>query len=885
MFVCTLPVKADDLRLSEEIWYYSRDMRADQRNGRDVSGRVGVVSCAVLACLLLAAAPALFSADGPQVNVRVRQTPSGPRIFVDGVPRAPHMVWVRDTVAPQPAGTDWQPWSAALRPAWDVTHWRFAVRCEQKPGLLQVRKVRLAGSDGSDIPICETQDLRVVSGKMRDGDFVRTFPGRETLKKGVTYTVSLEVRAEGGISWFRAAVEPLAGDGLYHAWLEELPYADGKYLTSCGQVRAAAAVGVDFVTFGAGSWLNADWEGPPDWTALDACVDRMLAANPKALLIPRVDCVPPEKWYEKHPDARMKLHDGTLAPMRHASIHYEPFRRDLLRNLEAFIRHMMERYPRNFAGIHPAGQNTSEWFYAESWTRMCGYDRGALEAWRRWLKARGAADADWAAVPPPEDRRRKREPARLFDPADPVQARCVEYQEFLNASMVDFLNGILGLCRRVTEGRKLVVAFYGYTWEFAGVHQGPGNTGHYALMKLLREGGDSLDILASPLSYDAEDRRWCGSTPMMSAVETAQRRGILWVQEDDSRTHLDQRRAESVQEGGTVTQAQTHDLMRRNNAFEALRGCGSWWMDLCGHGWHSDPVVWQTISEQRDFEEALRARKAQYLPDVALIADERSMLSLNFGGKCATAPLFTTGRRAFARTGTGYGQYLEEDVVERPIRAKLQIHLSAWRLSDETLSALATDRSARPDVTRVWCWAPGYVGEGGFDVRRTQTLTGFRVREVTSATLDAVATEEGLARGFPERMGLRDGNGGGDVGPYLVTPKLAVEPRSGDVVLMNWTDGTAAVVARRNSGGRGWSVFYGPTVFTLESANALVGLVGVHSYLEKPDGSVTLFAAGDRLALQAQEATSATVVWPNRTRQELELRKGEVRLSEMGKRE
>lgn len=829
----------------------------------------------LFACLCLQAQVFVCSAADGQVNVRVRETPAGPQIFVDGQPRAPRMLWVRNTVVKQPVGAAWRSWSAALTPTWDVTSWRFGIHAEHKPGLLQVRKVQLTGADGSVVPVCAAKDIRLEAGKFKDDNCYAVVKGAATLKKGVSYTVSLEVRAEGEITWFRAAVEPVLGDGLYHYWLEELPYADGRLMTSCEQVRAAAAAGVDFVTYIAGDWLNADWEGESDWTDVDAGADLILSANPKALLIPRVSCTPPEKWVKKHPDALMKLHDGSKASERMPSIHYRPYREALLRNLASFARHMMAKYPRNFAGIHPSGQNTGEWFYSKSWTHMCGYDRAALEAWRQWLKSRGAPDADWAAVPPPEDRRRNRAPARFFDPADPAQARCVEYLEFLNASMADFLNDMHRVCRQATDGQKLVVDFYGYAWEFATAHQGPANTGHYALMKLLREGAENLDILSSPLSYDTADRQWCGSTPMMSAVETAQRRGVLWVHEDDSRTHLDQRCAGAVQEGATVSQTQTHDLMRRNNAFEAVRGCGSWWMDLWGHGWYSDSVVWQTIPEERDFEAALMARKTPYRSDVALIADERSMMCLDFGGKCASAPLFMNGRRAFARTGTGYGQYLEEDVVERPIGAKLQIHLAAWHVTDAMLAALAADRTARPDVTRVWCWAPGFVGDKGFDLGRTQALTGFRVREITSPTLDVVATKAGVDLGFPQTMGLRENEGRHDV--QLVTPKLAVEPERDDVVLANWTDGTAAVVARRNAGGSGWNVFYGPTVFPLGSANALVKLSGAHSYLEKPDGSVTLFADGDHVALQAQEATSATVVWPNGKRKALPLRQGEVR--------
>jgi hypothetical protein len=63
-------------------------------------------------------------------------------------------------------------------------------------------------------------------------------------------------------------------------------------------------------------------------------------------------------------------------------------------------------------------------------------------------------------------------------------------------------------------------------------------------------GGRDIDILCSPISYT--DREWLGTAPCMSAAESVREAGILWLNEDDSRTFLDLRTAErrsSTQDG------------------------------------------------------------------------------------------------------------------------------------------------------------------------------------------------------------------------------------------------------------------------------------------------------------------------------------------------
>lgn len=821
---------------------------------------------AVLACGVQAA---------EQIEVRVRQTPAGPQIFVDGKPERPRMVWVRDSVARQATGAEWKPWSSRFQATYDVTSWRMGFKYERKPGLFQVRNVTITGTDGSSFVAWASHDERVGEKEMKkDGECAFSTSKLPRLKKGVVYTFACETRAEGGITWFRPSAEP-TGDGRYHWWLEEMPWLDAMQLTCGVQTRMAADAGVKFVTY----FAPMGWETPGDWADVDICNDHILAANPNALLIPRISLVPSDKWYDTHPDGSMKMHDGTYSPHRFPSIHNASYRQDLRERLTAYLKHMMEKYPRNFAGVHATGQNTSEWFYFDSWGRMCGYDKPTLDAWRKWLAKRGAPDAAWAVVPPPEERREKQERRRFFDPAKPNEARCVEFVEFQTEAMVDLVNEVNEICRRVTEGKKLVVSFYGYAWEFASAYQGPANTGHFGLMKLLREGAQNLDILSSPLSYAKPDRMWCGWTSMMGAVETAARHGVLWVHEDDSRTHLDPRTSACNSEGGSATQAQTCDLMRRNIVYEAMRGCGSWWMDLFGFGWCADPVTWQAVPETKRFETALMARTKPYSPAVALIGDERSVYWQNCGSKNAAAPLWKMTKTSFARAGTGYGQYLLEDVIEKPIDAKLQVHCASWCLTDDQIAKLATDRAARPDLTRVWCWAPAYIGPKGFDVWRTTALTGFRVKEITTPTLDAEATDEGLKLGFNETWGLATWSPNIAQQTKLVSPKLAVVPEPGDLVLAKWkNDGGAAVVARRNANGTGWSIFYGPTVMPLKVSLGLMRLAGVHSYLEHADEARTsLLADGNFIAMQALDDGERTIVWPDGAKETFAMRKGEVK--------
>jgi hypothetical protein len=596
-------------------------------------------------------------------------------------------------------------------------------------------------------------------------------------------------------------------------------------------------------------------EQPDDWSALDSLCRQIVAVNPKVLLVPRVGADAPPWWLERHPDSRM-VYDLNHVRPDHASVSDRAYRAAAAAHLEKLCRHLCATFPHHFAGIHPCGQNTGEWFYLDSWERpLSGYDLATLTAFRAWLKTQGEPDATAAAATVPTDAERRAHPFGLLrDPAR--ERRLLQFTRFQQEEMADQVAALAAACRRGTGGKKLVIFFYGYLYEFGPLANGAPASGHYALSRLLA--GRDIDILCAPISYT--DREWLGTAPCMSAAESVMRAGILWLNEDDSRTYLDTRKAEHVQEGGLVDLEQTRQVMLRNTAQEALRGFGSWWMDLPAQGWFNDARIWEVMKSLRPLDAAMLKRREPFAPAVAAIVDEASMCTLAGGSAVAAQPLTYSARAEFGRLGAPYGQYLLADVLARRVPARLQFFLSAWLLSAEQRRALAASRS--PDTTRVWCWAPGFTYPDRQDASGVAEVTGFKARLVTPPSAEATPTALGRQHGLRAAFGPRT----------ALQPLFSVEAGP-EEVWATYADGSPAVVVRRRLAGRpapqagatlsapqkaadGCDVFVGPPQLTPELLRALAKLAGVHVFT---DANVPVWAAEGYVAIQAHQAGTLIV--------------------------
>jgi hypothetical protein len=787
----------------------------------------------------------------PVAEVRVRETLGGPQIHVDGKPIPPRFFWGSMNSGAIAAKTEWTPQSFEFAPgevnSTGTLHFRFA----REPGDVWIADLRV-------------QDAKTSEDVLPPGSFATPEGFTKTWNAwpvGAANTVGSTAVSDGALrvtlkrppdgNWpdfhlhshqtlrfsgdrtyrctFRAKASPAKElrVAFYNVVGETWNYAGGPPGTFLSQVALARDAGVHLVSFSApNAWTPP--EQPVDWSGLDTLCRQIIAVNPKVLLVPRIGADAPGWWLDRHPAARM-VYDGGKA-VNHACVSDRAYRADVCAHLEKVSRHLLEAFPDRFAGIHPCGQNTGEWFYQDTWAKpLSGYDPATRAAFRAWLKARGVPDAD-AAEPPTADERRAHPCGLLRDPAK--ERRLIDFARFQQQEMADHVAAMAAACRRGTGGRKLVLFFYGYLFEFTPVQCGAPTSGHYALSTLLK--GKDIDILCSPISYT--DREWIGTAPSMTAAESVARAGILWLNEDDSRTFLDPRKEEHVQEGGLVDLEQTRQVMRRNTAQAALRGFGTWWMDLPAQGWFNDARIWEEISLLQPVDAAMLARTAPFAPEVAAIVDEDSMCHLPGGSAAFARDLVYEGRAALGRSGAPYGQYLLDDALAGRIPAKLQVFLSAWALSPEKRAALAAQR--RPDTVRAWCYAPGYLHPDRADVAGIREVTGFDAKAVTTGTAEVTPTEAGRKRGLLAPWGQKQ----------PIRPLFCVTARA-EETLATYSDGTPAVAARKSE--KGIDVFIGVPQLTPELVRALAVMAGAHVFT---DGKASFWAAEGIVSIQAHEA-------------------------------
>lgn len=816
----------------------------------------GLLTTAGLAAGLTTAGATMATAA---VTVRVQNTPGGPQIHLNGTPIPPRFFFGSMNSGSVRAKPEWQEFSFDFRPGVAVVrtgtlHFRFS----QTPGEVWLADVRLRDAQtGEDVlPVGSFATPEALAQNwstwpLADANTV----GKWEVAQGALHITLTS--PPGGGNWpdfhfhshtalsfaadrtyrctfrTRATPEQELRPSLYNVvggvW-NPIGGPPGSFLS---QIALARDAGVNLVSFSAPScWSPPDQ--PQNWESLDQLCRQIIAVNPEVLLVPRVGADAPKWWLERHPQTTMVFDGNQVGD--HASVSDRTYRADACAHLEKICQHLAEAFPGNFAGVHPCGQHTGEWFYERSWTnQVSGYDPATLAAFRGWLKAQGDPQADTATVPT-ADERRAHPNGLLRDPAR--ERRLIDFARFQQQEMATFVTEMAAACRKGTGGQKLVVFFYGYLFEFPPLPTGAPTSGHYALSTVLKS--KDIDILCSPISY--YDREWLGTSPCMSAAESVNQAGILWLNEDDSRTYLDPRRQEHAQEGGLVDLLQTQQVMLRNTAQEALRGFGCWWMDLPAQGWFNDARIWEEMVRLHPVDEAMARRTKRFTPDIAAILDEDSMCHLPGGSAAFVRPLVYDARASLGRSGAPYGQYLLDDALAGKVPAKLQFYLAAWALTPAERGQLKASRAL--NTTRVWCYAPGYVYSDRLDVAGIKEVTGFEAHPVSPAAAAVTPTPVGTAAGLTG--GWEAANPWGPTGP--IQPLFAVTATPQET-WATYPDGSPAVVVRKTRGGT--DVFLGVPALTPELVRALAKVAGVHVFTE---GNSAVWATDDTLSLQAHKA-------------------------------
>ncbi len=819
--------------------------------------------------LAIAILSAALAPDARAIEtVRVDTSSGAPRLLVDGEPVRARMFWGGPGSQPiplEPAGReisfDFTP--SEDEPSQATMHLRFG----EVPGVVHLDAVRIADLTASQdvLPVQDFEDG--MAGFNRRWNVwppapqntvatVKTEAG--TGQNGST-SLRIDFTAPPRGSWpdFHIYLRPelaLRADHRYRVtfWARAEParelrvafYRPGQTFTFLGgppspfesQIKLAADVGVDFVSFPA----ELPWPKPgekTDWRGVDARFRSVLNANPKALLLPRMGMEPPRWWREAHPEEMMAWdRDGQEHPG--AVVASPIYRRDAAQRLAAFIEHIEAAFGDRVAGYHPCGQNTGEWFYQETWRpALNGYAKGDLRAWRKWLRQRyandGALQAAWhdaevaldtAAVPSPEARRSTA--AGVLH--DPKSGRAlIDFAEFQQEMMAECVCELAQAARLASRGRKLVVFFYGYVFEFGAVQNGPATAGHYALRRVLDS--PDIDVLCSPISYF--DRGLGQSGPAMTAAESVALAGKMWLYEDDTRTYLGTGQFPGWVDGAKTIE-DTNRMLLRNTAQCAVRNFGTWWMDLGSSGWFNDARMWAEMKRLEALDRPLLKSPRPFRPEVAAVIDERSMQRVAWGGNALTRPSVYEVRRPLGRMGAPYGQYLQDDLLAGRVPAKLYVLLTAWRLAPpERQRLLAATRGA----VRVWCYAAGYHEEDGTSLDAMRELTGFTMKMLEGVKPWAEPTARGKELGL-EGFGLEQ----------PIRPLFAAADATAEETLAIYPDGSAAVALRRH--GDSWSLFVGPPGLTSPLLRIAARKAGVHLFTAT---DCNVYANGPYLALHA----------------------------------
>ncbi|MHB8993631.1 MAG: beta-galactosidase [Armatimonadota bacterium] len=590
--------------------------------------------------------------------------------------------------------------------------------------------------------------------------------------------------------------------------------------------------------------LPVVWTEPgkePDFNHLDAMVQHILSVDPQALIIPRLNLDAPQWWKQAHPE-HIQVYDVGRQVM--ASPASELWQKDAAAALRQTVRHLEDKFGDHMLGYHPCAQSAGEWFYDRVWEKiMPNFEEPFRAAFARWAaakygtvealrKAWGQPEVTFATIRVPSMDERLEGKVGVF--RDPTSQRFViDFAEYMQVCLSDYLMHCARIVKEETNRQKLSVFFYGYHYELSGFTYGAQVTGHFRLHEVLH--CPDVDVLVSPISYG--DRRSGGAGSFMSPVDSIQLHGKLWLNEDDTRTHLS---STDSGYGRTDTMAETLGVYRRNFGHQFERRCGTWWMDF-GLGWMADKEVFDNFARERDLWQQTPSTGA-FSPQVAMITDEASNFYLRSSSEI-TAFTVSQMRRRFNAMGCPVGLYLLDDLCEGklPSSVRLYVFLNDFRLTDQQRPQIRAQVANQGKVA-LWLYAPGYVSDRPSADNIAETI-GFRVAQWDEPGSTKIALADELPawlQGVPAGQIIGD-----DRKP---SPRFTVPPQPGVTPLGSY-EGTSNVGLASRQTAAWTSIFCAALEVSPEVLRAAARLAGAHVYCDTNDiistcpGFVSIHAA------------------------------------------
>ncbi|MBM3475695.1 MAG: hypothetical protein FJX75_20715 [Armatimonadetes bacterium] len=485
------------------------------------------------------------------------------------------------------------------------------------------------------------------------------------------------------------------------------------------------------------------WVGPDEWDFrdLDERAHTVLEAAPKAWLLPRIYIDAPAWWCEANPGEMMLLDNGSpsfgeklFALSRegnYPSLASAKWREDMDRALVTVIDHIEQsHYGAHVIGYQLSGQKTEEWYH---WSMNCdrlGDYSAPMREKRDTIPIRDVMN--WYGVPlfPPLPTREQRYGDRTKPFRDPqTEANVIAFHRFWSEIMADTIEHFARTVKERTHGRKLVGAFYAYTFEFTDLAE---DAGHLACWKLERS--PYIDFIMAPSSY--YNRNLPGKPYFRAPVASLQLHGkVFWNDFDQvSYKYYDKLKENpnlktwEYQMGLTQTPEEFVWMCRREVGMELAQGVQLAHFDIHG-GYYDDPTIMEGVKQLIDLRnEALKLPERGSNAQILALADEDSEHYYSFRSPVLTRLL--SHQLAELVFVAPYDTALLSDLSGLDAsRYRLVLMLDAAKL-DETQRKLIRRKLCADGRTVVWLNAPGYfAGSGPGDVRNIERLTGIAVQE------------------------------------------------------------------------------------------------------------------------------------------------------------
>jgi len=246
----------------------------------------------------------------------------------------------------------------------------------------------------------------------------------------------------------------------------------------------------------------------------------------------------------------------------------------------------------------------------------------------------------------------------------------IDFYDFYWRGTVNAIEKLARAAKRGGGEDWLVGIFYGYQIQYGGLAQESQHLG----MKYLMDCPD-IDFFCSPAMYSRREPG--GTSTFMSFTESIQKRGKLWWDEADNRTHLvtDPMFAPVAPAANLW---ESLNVLQREFAHNMVRQTALWWFDMSG-GWYDDLAILGLFQQMRELGES---HVASWRPEVeiAVFLDDKSLYRVPPAHPYLNhIPPFMAD---MPRLGAPYHTYLLTDLKEAP-EYTAYIFINTFDLTDE----------------------------------------------------------------------------------------------------------------------------------------------------------------------------------------------------------